>query len=151
MGLLDEIGSPEDLRALEMDQLPELAEEVRARILQVVGQRGGHLASNLGITDLTIALHRTFDFVHDHLLWDVGHQCYPHKLLTGRHKRFDTLRQPGGISGFPDIHESAYDLFNVGHAGTSPRTISTVNFTYSSMSWSRRQSASVVNGVPLNR
>ncbi len=111
-----------DLRALPLSQLPTLAEEMRSRILDVVGRRGGHLASNLGVTDLTIALHRAFDFRVDRLLRDVGHQCYPHKLLTGRNERFDSLRQSGGLSGFPDGHESEYDLFAVGHAGTSIAT-----------------------------
>jgi len=122
MSLLDGIHSPADVRALSMDQLPLLAEEIRLRILDVVGRNGGHLTSNLGITELTIALHRVFDFSQDRLLWDVGHQCYPHKLLTGRHVRFDTLRKAGGVSGFPDIHESDYDLFSVGHAGTAVAT-----------------------------
>ncbi len=122
MALLDQIHSPADLRALPAEQLPALAEEIRRRILDVVGRRGGHLTSNLGVTELTLALHRVFDFSKDRLLWDVGHQCYPHKLLTGRHERFDSLRQAGGISGFPDTSESEFDLFNVGHAGTSIAT-----------------------------
>ncbi len=122
MSLLDNIQSPDDLSPLSMGQLATLATEVRERILQVVGQNGGHLTSNLGVTELTIALHRVFNFSKDRLLWDVGHQCYPHKLLTGRHARFETLRQPGGVSGFPDIYESEYDLFNVGHAGTAVAT-----------------------------
>lgn len=122
MGLLEQIKSPADVKALPLEQLPELAEEIRQRILSVVSRNGGHLTSNLGVTELTIALHRVFDFSNDRLLWDVGHQCYPHKLLTGRHERFDTLRKAGGVSGFPDIHESDYDLFNVGHAGTAVAT-----------------------------
>ncbi len=122
MRLLNQIRSPADVRALPLDQLSALADEIRQRILEVVGKRGGHLTSNLGVTELTIALHRAFDFTHDRLLWDVGHQCYPHKLLTGRHDRFDSLRQAGGISGFPNSEESPYDLFHVGHAGTSIAT-----------------------------
>jgi len=122
MSLLDQIHSPADVRALPLERLPVLAEELRRRILGAVGKNGGHLTSNLGVTELTIALHRVFDFGHDRLLWDVGHQCYPHKLLTGRHDRFDTLRKPGGLSGFPSIDESEYDLFNVGHAGTAIAT-----------------------------
>lgn len=122
MSLLNEIRSPADVRALPVEQLPALAREIRQRIIEVVGQRGGHLTSNLGVTELTIALHRVFDFSTDRLLWDVGHQCYPHKLLTGRNDRFDTLRQAGGLSGFPNIDESVYDLFNVGHAGTAVAT-----------------------------
>jgi len=122
MGLLERIQSPADLRALRQAELPQLAEEIRQRIVQVVGAGGGHLASNLGVTELTVALHRVFDFSVDRLLWDVGHQCYPHKLLTGRNARFDTLRKAGGVSGFPDTSESDYDLFNVGHAGTAIAT-----------------------------
>ena len=122
MGLLEGIEGPADLRGMSVDQLAALAEEIRARIIEVVGRNGGHLSSNLGVTELTIALHRAFDFAKDRLLWDVGHQCYPHKLLTGRHHRFDTLRRTGGVSGFPSIAESEYDLFDVGHAGTAIAT-----------------------------
>lgn len=122
MKILPSIHSPADLRKLPPEQLPQLAADIRKRILEVVGSNGGHLASNLGVTEITIALHYCFDFEKDRLLWDVGHQCYPHKLLTGRHERFDTLRQAGGISGFPDTGESPCDLFNVGHAGTAIAT-----------------------------
>lgn len=122
MTLLDKIHSPADVRALTIEQLTILAQEIRERILQVVGSNGGHLTSNLGVTELTIALHRVFDFSNDRLLWDVGHQCYPHKLITGRNARFETLRKSGGVSGFPDTAESEYDLFNVGHAGTAIAT-----------------------------
>ncbi len=122
MSYLEKIQSAADLGDIPQTELPALAKEIRERILEVVGQRGGHLTSNLGVTELTIALHRVFDFSHDRLLWDVGHQCYPHKLLTGRNAGFDRLRQDGGISGFPDTEESAYDLFNVGHAGTAIAT-----------------------------
>ncbi len=122
MALLEIIRSPADLRAVPVSQLPTLADEIRQRILEVVGRNGGHLTSNLGVTELTIALHRVFDFSIDRLLWDVGHQCYPHKLLTGRNQRFDTLRKSGGVSGFPDARESEFDLFNVGHAGTAIAT-----------------------------
>lgn len=122
MSLLDKIQTPADMRKLPVAQLGDLAEEIRERILHVVGKRGGHLTSNLGVTELTIALHRVFDFSQDRLLWDVGHQCYPHKLLTGRNARFETLRCDGGISGFPSHQESPYDLFDVGHAGTAIAT-----------------------------
>ncbi|MEK6799802.1 MAG: 1-deoxy-D-xylulose-5-phosphate synthase [Planctomycetota bacterium] len=122
MSLLDNIQSPADVKALRLDQLPQLADDIRHRMIDVVGRNGGHLTSNLGVTELTIALHRVFDFQTDRLLWDVGHQCYPHKLLTGRNARFDTLRKGGGVSGFPEIGESEYDLFNVGHAGTAIAT-----------------------------
>lgn len=122
MTLLDQISSPADLRKLSVEQLPQVAEEIRARIVDVVGRNGGHFASNLGATELTIALHYCFDFAKDRLLWDVGHQCYPHKLLTGRNDRFETIRKAGGLSGFPCAAESEYDLFDVGHAGTAIAT-----------------------------
>lgn len=117
--LLSGIKSPADLRSLSSEQTAQLAQEIRDRIIGVVSRQGGHLASNLGVVELTIALHRVFDFRHDYLLWDVGHQAYVHKILTGRQERFDTIRKAGGLSGFPNIDESAYDLFNVGHAGTA--------------------------------
>jgi 1-deoxy-D-xylulose-5-phosphate synthase len=104
--ILDTISSPAELRRLTLPELEQLAGEIRARIIDVVGRSGGHLASNLGVVELTLALHRVFDFRTDRLLWDVGHQCYVHKLLTGRNARFDTLRQAGGISGFPRTAES---------------------------------------------
>ncbi len=122
MKWLNTIRQPEDLRKLSMEQLNELAAEIRQRIIEVVGKNGGHLASNLGVTELTLALHYCFDFRRDRLLWDVGHQCYPHKLLSGRHERFDSLRKAGGVSGFPEPTESEYDLFKVGHAGTAIAT-----------------------------
>ncbi|HNQ24831.1 MAG TPA: 1-deoxy-D-xylulose-5-phosphate synthase [Phycisphaerae bacterium] len=122
MRLLQHIQCPADVQKLPRDQLAVLAQEIRDRIIEVVGRNGGHLTSNLGVVELTIALHRVFDFRQDRLLWDVGHQCYPHKLLTGRQSQFDTLRQAGGVSGFPCPEESAYDLFAVGHAGTAIAT-----------------------------
>ena len=100
-------------------ELEELAAELRQRILQTVSRNGGHLSSNLGVVELTIALHRSFDFSRDQLIFDVGHQCYAHKLLTGRGDRFDTLRQYNGLTGFPKREESPYDAFNTGHASTS--------------------------------
>ncbi len=120
--ILDRITSPHQLRRLSHEDLARLAEEIRQRIIATVSQRGGHLASNLGVAELTIALHHVFDFQQDRLLWDVGHQCYPHKLLTGRGDRFDALRQKDGLSGFPAPTESEYDLFATGHAGTAIST-----------------------------
>jgi 1-deoxy-D-xylulose-5-phosphate synthase len=122
MKLLEQLNLPADLRTLAFPKLAELAEEIRQRIIEVVSAGGGHLASNLGVVELTIALHRVFDFSKDRLLWDVGHQCYPHKLLTGRAERFHTIRKAGGLSGFPSMMESPYDLFDVGHAGTAIAT-----------------------------
>jgi len=120
--LLPNIKSPADLEPLSVEQLDQLAGEVRQRIIDVVSASGGHLASNLGVVELTMALHRVFDFKQDYLLWDVGHQAYVHKILTGRNDRFETIRKTGGLSGFPAPAESEYDLFNVGHAGTAIAT-----------------------------
>ncbi|HUN79928.1 MAG TPA: 1-deoxy-D-xylulose-5-phosphate synthase N-terminal domain-containing protein, partial [Phycisphaerae bacterium] len=150
--LLSTIQGPTDLHKLDHAQLTELASEIRQRIIGVVGRNGGHLASNLGVVELTIALHRVFDFKHDRLLWDVGHQAYVHKLLTGRNERFDTLRKAAGISGFPNIEESEYDLFNVGHAGTAIPTAVGMARGASLMGESRRVvavvgDASIFNGV----
>ncbi len=117
--LLDNIDSPHQLRRLDEAQLGQLAEELRDRIVSVVSTNGGHLASNLGVAELTVALHYVFDFSRDRLVWDVGHQCYAHKLLTGRAGRFDTLRRQGGVSGYPNPTESQYDLFTTGHAGSA--------------------------------
>ncbi len=122
MKWLPSIHHPADVRKLTLEQLEELAADIRKRILDVVGKSGGHLASNPAVTEITLALHYCFDFEKDRLLWDVGHQCYPHKLLTGRNDRFETLRKAGGVSGFPDTSESSFDLFNVGHAGTAIAT-----------------------------
>lgn len=116
---LDTINSPQDLKKIPKEHLPQLAEEIRERLLEVVSRTGGHLASNLGVVELTIALHYILDTPEDMIVWDVGHQAYVHKMLTGRRSEFHTLRQHGGISGFPKMDESSYDSFNVGHAGTS--------------------------------
>jgi 1-deoxy-D-xylulose-5-phosphate synthase len=120
--LLDKIHGPADLKKLSVAELETVAEEIRQFILRSVSKTGGHLASNLGAVELTVALHYVFDFKHDKLLWDVGHQCYPHKIITGRRAGFERLRQVGGISGFPNPGESEYDQFAVGHAGTSVAT-----------------------------
>jgi 1-deoxy-D-xylulose-5-phosphate synthase len=120
--LLESIHSPADLKKLNLDQLPLLAKEIREVIMSTVGSNGGHLAPNLGTVEICIALNKVFNFPHDRMLWDVGHQCYPHKLLTGRYERFSTLRKKGGVCGFPDPSESPYDLFAVGHAGTGIST-----------------------------
>ncbi len=120
--LLQNLTGPADLRRMSIEQMEQLAEEIRQRIIEVVVRSGGHLASNLGVTELTMALHRVFDFRNDRLIWDVGHQAYVHKLLTGRNELFDQLRQSGGVSGFPSPAESPYDLFYVGHAGTAIAT-----------------------------
>ncbi|MEX0742492.1 MAG: 1-deoxy-D-xylulose-5-phosphate synthase N-terminal domain-containing protein, partial [Phycisphaeraceae bacterium] len=120
--LLDTIHTPADLKKLEIEQLEALASEIREAICDQVSKTGGHLAPNLGVVELSIALHYVFDFGHDRLLFDVGHQCYPHKLLTGRLPLMGKLRQGDGMAGFPEPRESAYDLFSVGHAGTGIST-----------------------------
>ncbi len=117
--LLDSIDSPAQLRRLDKRQLPQLAEELRTFILESVSKTGGHLSSNLGTVELTIALHYVFDTPDDRLVWDVGHQTYPHKVLTGRRAGMDRLRMHGGLSGFPKRCESDYDTFGVGHSSTS--------------------------------
>ena len=120
--LLAEIKGPADVKRLTIEQLTELAAEIRQAICDQVARSGGHLAPNLGVVELTLALHYVFDFSHDRLLFDVGHQCYTHKLLTGRLDKLDGLRQRDGMAGFPEPRESDYDLFSVGHAGTAVST-----------------------------
>ncbi|MCP3981003.1 MAG: 1-deoxy-D-xylulose-5-phosphate synthase [bacterium] len=120
--LLQQLRRPEDLRALSLEQLEQLAGEMRHAICDQVSKSGGHLAPNLGVVELTLALHYVFDFSTDRLLFDVGHQCYAHKLATGRGHLLDRLRQRDGMAGFPEPRESEYDLFSVGHAGTGIST-----------------------------
>ncbi len=122
MTLLETITGPKDLRTLTIEQLGELAQEIREAIIGQVSSTGGHLAPNLGVVELTLAMHRVFDFGHDRLLFDVGHQCYPHKLITGRYPLLGKLRTRQGMAGFPEPSESPYDLFRVGHAGTGIST-----------------------------
>ena len=117
--MLEKINSPEDLKKLNINEKNKLAQEIREYILQVVSENGGHLASNLGVVELTIALHSVFNMPEDKIVWDVGHQSYVHKILTGRREEFKTLRKLNGISGFPKINESEYDSFDTGHSSTS--------------------------------
>ena len=119
MSLIESINSPADLRILPLDKLPAVAEEVREFMLKYVSQSGGHLASSLGAVELALALHYCFETPTDKIVWDVGHQAYAHKIITGRREQFKELRQAGGISGFPRISESEYDAASVGHASTS--------------------------------
>ncbi|NLA58825.1 MAG: 1-deoxy-D-xylulose-5-phosphate synthase, partial [Firmicutes bacterium] len=119
MKLLDTIDEPRKLHQLSRQQLIQLCGELREQIIETVSKTGGHLASNLGVVELTVALHSVINAPVDKLIWDVGHQAYAHKLLTGRRERFHTLRQYKGISGFPARHESVYDPFTVGHSSTS--------------------------------
>jgi len=117
--LIEQIHEPADLKKLSIKELKQLCEELRAEIINVVSEHGGHLASNLGVVELTVAMHYVFDAPEDKLVMDVGHQSYAHKLLTGRYEAFHTLRQKGGISGFPQMDESEYDAFTAGHASTA--------------------------------
>ena len=119
MRLLDKVDNPADLKGLAKQELGQLAAEIRQELVSTVNANGGHLASNLGVVELTIALHRVFDSPRDKIIWDVGHQSYVHKLLTGRRQRFDSLRQYGGLSGFTSRNESEHDPFGAGHASTS--------------------------------
>ncbi|MCJ7687063.1 MAG: 1-deoxy-D-xylulose-5-phosphate synthase, partial [Desulfobacteraceae bacterium] len=117
--LLDKINSPADLKGLSLERLQQLAKELRRKIIETTSKTGGHLAPSLGTVELTIALHFVFDAPKDKIIWDVGHQAYAHKLITGRRDRFHTLRTYGGISGFPKRSESPYDSFDTGHSSTS--------------------------------
>ena len=117
--LLETIASPADLRRLPVAELPSLADELRQFLIQTVSTRGGHFAAGLGTVELTIALHYVYDTPHDRLVWDVGHQAYPHKVLTGRREQLHTVKQPGGLAPFPSRAESEYDTFGVGHSSTS--------------------------------
>jgi 1-deoxy-D-xylulose-5-phosphate synthase len=155
--LLDRIHSPADVRKLSMDELAVLATEMRERIFTAVSKNGGHLASNLGVVELTLALHYVYEFGPyptgpDRLLFDVGHQCYPHKMITGRADKFDTLRKKGSVSGFPSPEESPFDLFAVGHAGTAISTA--VGMARGDQAMNRKNhvvavvgDASIVNGL----
>src|SRR5262245_43818852 len=117
--LLDTVKLPADLRQLRPDQLPQLADELRAETISAVSTTGGHLGAGLGVVELTVALHYVFDTPRDVLIWDVGHQAYPHKILTGRRERIRTLRQGGGLSAFTKRSESEYDPFGAANSSTS--------------------------------
>ena len=117
--ILNKIAGPSDMKALSNSELSSLADELRSEVVQAVSETGGHLGSSLGVVELTVALHAVFDTPRDKLIWDVGHQCYPHKVLTGRRSRMNTLRQEGGISGFTKRSESEFDPFGAAHSSTS--------------------------------
>src|SRR5258705_7536510 len=119
MSILDRIHSPADLKPMTRDELRAVSEEMRARLIEVCSRTGGHIGAGLGVVELTVALHAVFDSPRDRIGWDVGHQGYPHKLLTGRADRLETLRQENGLSGFLKRSESEYDAFGAGHAGTA--------------------------------
>src|SRR5262245_13331984 len=117
--LLSRIDTPADLRRLPASDLPAVADELREFLVQTVSQMGGHFAAGLGTVELTVALHYVFDTPHDRLVWDVGHQAYPHKVLTGRRDELQTIKLRGGLAPFPSRRESEYDTFGVGHSSTS--------------------------------
>ena len=117
--LLDQVDAGRSVRELSPEELLQLANEVRAFLLYSVGQSGGHFGAGLGVVELTIALHHIYNTPNDRIVWDVGHQAYPHKILTGRMQRMHSMRQAGGLSGFPKRSESDYDTFGVGHSSTS--------------------------------
>ena len=117
--LLDKVNTPIDLRALSLDDLPQLVAELRQEVISAVSVTGGHLGAGLGVVELTVALHYVYNTPTDRLLWDVGHQAYPHKILTGRRDRIRTLRQRNGLSGFTKRSESEYDPFGAAHSSTS--------------------------------
>ena len=119
MSILESSVFPKDLKKLNIKELKTLAKELRCKIIDTAKKNGGHLSSNLGIVETTLALHYVFDLPTDKIIFDVGHQCYAHKILSGRLDAFDTIRTDGGISGFPCREESEYDAFTTGHAGTS--------------------------------
>ena len=120
--ILNGLKSPNDLKSMSIQELKRLADEIRLVLCNLSEKKSVHFASNLGVVELTIALHTAFDFRRDRLVWDVGHQCYPHKILTGRFDRIETIRSRGGLSGYPNPAESEYDLFLTGHAGCSVGT-----------------------------
>ena len=117
--ILENINTPKDVKALSVSGVKALCSEIREVLIDGVSENGGHLASNLGVVELSVAIHRVFDSPKDHIIFDVGHQSYVHKLLTGRRESFSTLRCPGGISGFPKRTESEHDAFGTGHSSTS--------------------------------
>jgi 1-deoxy-D-xylulose-5-phosphate synthase len=117
--MLERIKSPSDIKSFTDDEITYLTDELREKIISTVSESGGHLASNLGIVDTTVALHRVFNSPEDTIVFDVGHQCYAHKLLTGRYEKFDTLRKIGGISGFTSRSESEHDALTAGHSGSA--------------------------------
>ena len=121
--ILPRISSPNDLRSRSGPELLQLAQEIRDELVLVLSKRPAHFASNLGVVELTLALHLIYDFSYDRLIWDTGHQIYPHKLITGRYRDFAGIRTKGGLMGYPNPHESEYDLFMTGHAGSSVSTV----------------------------
>ena len=142
--LLPQINSPKDLQRLSETDLTQLAQEIRDELVRVLTIRPAHFASNLGVVELALALHLSFDFSRDRLIWDTGHQIYPHKLITGRFKDFGSIRTRGGLMGYPNPQESEYDLFMTGHAGCSVATALGLKLGDELMGRSDRHSVAVV-------
>src|SRR6478609_6269468 len=147
--LLPTITGPADLHKLSDEQLQQLTREIREELVRVLTTRPAHFASNLGVVELTLALHLTYDFSKDRLIWDTGHQVYPHKLITGRYDRFHTIRTKGGLMGFPNPHESPYDLFMTGHAGCSVSTISGLKAADDLLGLEERKAVAVIGDGAL--
>jgi len=147
--ILSQLESPFDLRSLSLQDLELLAEEIRDVLCNLVTQRSAHFASNLGVVELCIALHQVFDFSNDRLIWDTGHQIYPHKLVTGRYREFTGIRQRGGLMGYPNPQESQYDLFLTGHAGSSVSTVSGMKSADYLLSPHKRRSVAVIGDGAL--
>ncbi|HID23630.1 MAG TPA: 1-deoxy-D-xylulose-5-phosphate synthase, partial [Planctomycetaceae bacterium] len=147
--LLSQIQSPKDLRSFSDDQLLQLADEIREALCMVCADRTAHFASNLGVVELCIALHLVFDFSQDRLIWDTGHQIYPHKLVTGRFHQFPTIRRKGGLMGYPNPHESPYDLFLTGHAGASLSTVLGLKAGDDLVSETKRRAVAVIGDAAL--
>ena len=147
--LLPLISSPQDLRTLNDEQLEKLASEIREALCQIVETKPAHFASNLGVVELCLALHLVFDFSRDRLLWDTGHQIYPHKLITGRFPQFLSIRDRGGLMGFPNPRESPYDLFMTGHAGSSVSTVLGMKTADDLLGESDRKSVAVIGDGAL--
>jgi 1-deoxy-D-xylulose-5-phosphate synthase len=149
LDLLPSIRSPQDLKSMSDSQLMQLADEIRESLCGVVSNRTAHFASNLGVVELCLALHTVFDFREDRLIWDTGHQIYPHKLITGRFNQFPTIRQRGGLMGFPNPNESPYDLFMTGHAGASVSTVLGLKAADDLLGESHRKSVAVIGDGAL--
>ena len=147
--LLPRIGSPADLHRLTDDQLLHLAQELRDELVKVLSIRSAHFASNLGVIELCLALNLTYDFSKDRIIWDTGHQIYPHKLITGRFERFRSIRTKGGLMGFPNPAESPYDLFMTGHAGCSVSTASGLKAGDDLLGHTERKSVAVIGDGAL--
>src|SRR5262245_40896284 len=141
--ILSRLDSPDVLRTLSLRELKQLADEIRQALCQLLSTRSAHFASNLGVVELCLALHSVFDFRHDRLIWDTGHQIYPHKLVTGRYHEFETIRTKGGLMGYPHPVESEYDLVMTGHAGCSISTMLGIR-TADELKGENRQAVAVI-------